>query len=220
MSNRIKTVYILLTGLLVLGGIYYFIPLSKKGKIKIQWTDNPKGDFGFSAEWDYPEGVYRNEFGQLDCNGLCPEGIERLKDATGKIRTDSMDRFYQLVDTTHLYHSILCEVRCDEWAGTNFISARRLNENTVYCATAMNAATHCSLVFEISGDICTPGIELLSISPSGQHTYYCKSGFIKVSRDFWKKGILRAEFHYVFDNTDKNGEELFWKGKIHTPIEE
>lgn len=38
------------------------------GEILITWQDSIAGDFSFKE--DYPEGVYKNEFGQLSCDGL------------------------------------------------------------------------------------------------------------------------------------------------------
>jgi hypothetical protein len=75
-------------------------------KIAIQWTDHLDGDFSFKDNWSYPEGIYRNEFGQLSCDGLCPPEIYEMKDENGRIRDEQLTVFYQLVDTIHQYHSI------------------------------------------------------------------------------------------------------------------
>ena len=32
--------------------------------ITIEWVDNLSGDFSFTNNWSYPEGVYKNEYGQ------------------------------------------------------------------------------------------------------------------------------------------------------------
>ena len=187
----------------------------KTSQIKIHWIDNLKGDFNFRTKWSYPEGVYRNKYGQLDCDGFCIEGIELMKDSEGKIYPDSLMRFYQLVDTTHQYHSILCEAFCYEWAGTDFISVKQTNKNQIICSTQANVGTHCSLIFEINNDNCIPRIELNGIASPGLKTYYGKGGFIKIDKDFWEKGILKAEFNFDFNNTDEPNRKMFWKGRIY-----
>jgi len=41
--------------------------------------------------------------------------------------------------------SIECEAWCYEWAGTNKIFAKQKSKDTIFCYTATNVATHCSL---------------------------------------------------------------------------
>ena len=219
MSKLIKYRLFLLIGLLSLGFAINFGCNDKYSRIKIQWVDNLMGDFDFRTTWSYSEGVYRNRFGQLSCDGFCPEGIESMIGMNGKINPDSLTRFYQLVDTTHQFHSILCEAWCYEWAGTDFITAKQTNKNRIICSTQTNAGTHCSLIFEINNDNCIPRIELNSIAASGLKTYDCKDGFIKIDKNSWIKGILKAEFTFDFNNTDERDRKMFWKGKIYTRIE-
>ena len=88
-------------------------------KIKIQWVDNLPGDFSFSKKWDYPEGIYKNEFGQLSCDGICQEEVYAMMDSAGKIYKDSLAAFYKIVDTAHQYHSIKADAWCYEYAGTD-----------------------------------------------------------------------------------------------------
>jgi len=191
----------------------------KESQIKILWVDNLKGDFNFKTSWNYPEGVYRNKFGQLDCDGFCPDGIDSMKNSKGKIRPRFLTSFYQLIDTTHQFHSIVCKAWCYEWAGTEFITAKQTNKNQTICTTQTNAGTHCSLIFAIIKDTCIPRIELTSISAPGLKTYYCKGGFIKIEKDSWIKGILKAEFNFDFKNTDEPAIKMFWKGRIYKTID-
>ncbi|MFW5775011.1 MAG: hypothetical protein ACOCW2_01870, partial [Chitinivibrionales bacterium] len=76
-----------------------------QGIIAIEWTNRLSGDFSFRRQWSYPEGVYRNRFGQLSCDGLCPDEAYALIDSTGKVNPDSIDRFYRIIDTAHQVHS-------------------------------------------------------------------------------------------------------------------
>lgn len=219
MIRLIKYILILIIGFLSFGFITKSKINDKDCQIQIQWIVDLKGDFDFKTKWSYPEGVYRNEFGQLSCDGFCPEGTESMKDSVGKIYTDSLTKFYQLVDTTHMYHSILCEAWSYEIAGTDFITAKQVNKNQIICNTHKNAGTHCSLIIEITNDTCIPRIELNSISSPGLKTYFCKSGFIKIDKDLVTKGILKAEFNFDFNNSDEPDRKMFWKGKIYTTIE-
>lgn len=218
MSKQIRHALILLIGLLSFGFAVDSGFNDKGSKITIQWIDNLKGDFDFRIEWSYPEGVYRNEYGQLSCDGFCPEGTESMKDGEGKIYPDSLTRFYQLVDTARQFHSILCEAWCYEWAGTDFITAKQTDKSRIICSTQTNAGTHCSLIIEIGNDTCFPRIELNSISTPGLKTFFCKGGFIKIDKNFWIRGILKAEFNFNFNNTDEPDRKMFWKGKIYTMI--
>ena len=78
----------------------------KPGTVQITWVKELSGDFSFKDQWDYPEGVYINTFGQVSCDGFCPPETDAMTDENGRIFDDSLAAFYQLVDTTHLYHSI------------------------------------------------------------------------------------------------------------------
>jgi hypothetical protein len=219
MKRWINKILILLIGFLSFGFIIDIKNIDKDIEIKIQWVDNLNGDFDFRTKWSYPDGIYKNQFGQLSCDGFCPEGTESMKDIEGKIYTDSLTKFYQLVDTTHQFHTILSEAWCYEWAGTDYVTAKLKDENQITCYTHSNSGTRCKLILEIINDTCIPRIELNSISSPGLKTYYCKGGFIKIDKNLWIKGILKAEFHFEFNNTDEPDRKMFWKGKIYTMIE-
>jgi hypothetical protein len=127
MNRLMKYILVSLIGLVTFGFVIDSRFTDKSEQIKIQWIDNLDGDFDFRTKWSYSEGIYRNEFGQLSCDGFCPEGTESMKDSEGKIHPDSLTRFYQLVDTTHQFYSISCEAWCYEWGGTDFITAKQTN---------------------------------------------------------------------------------------------
>ncbi len=219
MTQVLKYILITLTGLTLSGFVIFLGSNDKSRPIKIEWINELKGDFDFKTDWSYPEGVYLNSYGQLDCDGFCPEGIESLKDNEGRIFPDSLTKFYQLLDTTHQLHSIQSEASCYEWGGTDFIKAKQTDDDHVICSTQMNAATHCGLIFEIKDNLCVPRIELNSVSAHGIKTYYCNGGFIKIDKERWESGILKAEFDFVFNNTDEPDQKMFWEGKIYAAIE-
>lgn len=190
----------------------------KEGEIKIEWSNHLTGDYTFQNQWSYPEGIYKNEFGQLSCEGICPEESEAMKDSKGKIYNDSLKAFYRLVDTTHQFHTIQCEAWCYEWGGTNFIEAKQKTKDTIECYTLGNAATHCSLHLYIVKNICLPIIELKSIVANGNAVYPCTDGFIKIDKEYFEKGIIKADFNFNFKHKENPKQPMYWKGKIYTKI--
>lgn len=192
----------------------------ESNEVLIQWSETVPGDFSFTENWSYPEGIFTNRYGQLSCDGTCPPGIENMMDGDGKIFTDSLSAFYNLVDTTHLFHSIASKTSAHEWAGTNFISATRISTDTVQCTTLNNAGTHSSLNMIIVNDIVKPTIIVNSVNSSiGFRIYECLGGEIVIDKDLWHKGILKASFDFRFDNIYNSNEPIYWKGRIHTIIQ-
>lgn len=185
--------------------------------IEANWVDDVKGDFSFKDKWNYSENIFKNDAGQLVCDGMCPEECDRMRDSTGKIIPDSANAYYKLVDTSHVFHSIDCEAWCYEFSGTNDIDIERKND-TVICRTRCNASTHCSLNLEIVKNQCNARIVLISILPNGSASYSCSSGTIQIDETLWKKGIMKAMFDLSFENPQEKEKELFWKGKIYAPI--
>jgi len=194
----------------------------KSVEIQIQWVDELDGDFSFKDIWSYPEGVYMNEFGQLSCDGFCPPEIDRMFDEDRRILTDSLDAFYSLVDTTHLFHSIESEAVAYEWVGTDFIKVKRPHKDTVICYTMNNAGTHSSLNLVITGNAVTSTIELNSITPyyDGIQSYYCSKGEMTIDKNLWEQGILKAEFDFKFVDKEFPDIQMYWKGKIYAEIKE
>ncbi len=188
-------------------------------EIKIQWVDNLTGDFSFKDKWSYPEGVFRNEFGQLSCDGLCPPEIDNMKDENGKIFADSLDAFYNLVDTTHFFHSINSEAQIYEWGGADFVTVERFNEDTVICFSQNNAATHSSLNLTIVGNMVKPTIVLTSVSAlNNTKTYNCSNGTMIIDKNLWKNEILKASFDFEFKDDENPSVAMWWRGKIYAKI--
>lgn len=187
-------------------------------QITIQWTDHIEGDFSFKDSWSYTEGVYQNQFGQLSCDGFCPPETYEMKDENGRIRDEFLITFYQLVDTTHQYHSIWSEAYTYEWAGSDFIQGIRINEDSVICSTCNNAGTHSSLQLVITQNHAEASIVLTSIMHNGSGIFFCKDGTITIDRISWQKGILKAAFDLTFDHQMSNKEYMWWKGLIYTKV--
>lgn len=192
---------------------------TKSIPIAINWVENLSGDFSFSNDWSYPLGVALKEDGRAGCadGGFCPECMPML-DSNGIVFKDSEEVFYQLLDTTHEFHSIECTAWCYEWAGTNFIDILGFNNDSIIGATRCGIATHCSMQLSIYNDTCKAIIDLNSIVSGGSATYYCKDGFITIDRNSWEKGILKAEFSFNFEHAENSSKPMFWKGKIYSKI--
>ena len=186
--------------------------------IKIKWASSIQGDFSFVNKWSYPEGVELNKYGQLSCDGFCPQEAYTMIDSTGKIFKDSLTAFYKIVDTSHQSYSIKCKAWCYEWAGTDFIEAIHKSADTVYCYTLLNAATHCSLQLNIVGDKCFAIIDLNSIVKGGSANYNCTDGYITVDKTLWNKGIMKAVFSFNFKHKENPKKPIYWNGKILTKI--
>ncbi|MBO6515020.1 MAG: hypothetical protein JJ975_00535 [Bacteroidia bacterium] len=187
--------------------------------IRTQWVDSLPGVFGFSQLWSYPEGVYRRNDGQLSCDGLCPEGIDQMKDSSGKVISDSLEKFYALVDTSHQYHSFLSEARMYEWAGSNFISAVQLKDGSVQLTSHGNAATHCHLIIRLGEDSTRASVYYVSIRPVPAETFPLKTGMILLDQNAFRQGWIKATFQFEFENTLEPDHELWWKGKVYTRLQ-
>jgi len=183
----------------------------------IQWVDKVPGNFSFRYKWDYPEGVYRNRFGQLTCDGFCPPETDAMKDDKGRIDKDSLKAFYKLVDTSHQLHSIQCDAWCYEWAGTDYIDVIQ-ERDSIHCTTVCNMATHCSLQLDFIRDQCYPFISLNSIVRGGDAIYPCTDGYLKIDKGLWAKGIMKAEFSFHFEHNENPQKPIYWKGNIYARI--
>jgi hypothetical protein len=209
---------------LLLHGLIFFsfreMPERTAGTpVRIQWVDKPGGDFSFRYKWDYPESVYKNQFGQLSCDGDCPPEIGTMKNNEGRIYKDSLRAFYNLVDTTHQFHSIQCVAWCYEWAGTDYIDVTPSGDS-IHCATVCNMATHCSLHLDFAKDSCYAFIKLRSIVAGGDAVYPCTGGYLKIDKYLWAKGIMKAEFSLNFEHRENPQKPIYWRGRIYKRIKD
>ena len=187
-------------------------------KIKIEWTENLEGDFSFKEKWNYPEYVYKNRFGQLSCDGDCPIEIDRMKDESGKIYQDSLQAFYKVIDTTHIFHSLKSKNRMYEYSWTDFIEFNKLENGIVKGESINNSSTHSRLAIVLQNDSCTSFVTFNSIRDLGINNFPVKSGTIRVDKTFFENGIIKAVFDFKFENTLESDKELFWKGKIYNKV--
>lgn len=212
-----KNLFKLLLIIIIISG-QWIIAQDTGYKITIRWTDHIDGDFSFADNWSYPEGIYPNQFGQVSCDGLCPPETDEMKDENGKIKEEQLTAFYQLVDTTHQYHSIRSEAHTYEWAGTDFMQVKRINQDSVIGQTSNNVATHSSLYMVITQNQVEPTIVLTSITPNGSSTFNCTDGSLTINRSLWEQGIMQAAFYFIFDEVMSDGQPMWWKGLIYAKI--
>ncbi len=186
----------------------------------LQYVDLSQEDVSFSNEWSYPEGIFVNEYGQVSCDGLCPPEIYQMK-ISGKIIKDSLERFYELVDTSHQYHSMKAEVSCYEYGYAPFMKVVQQKDGTLILESAMNVATHCYLHIEIKDGIVKAVVILNSITnrPDGKTVFKLKDGgSIKIDQKVIKKGYLKAKFDLEFENHLEESKPIFWKGLVYSEI--
>jgi len=214
-TMKLKSIVIILACLTILS----FTKQDETKWILIKWVDNIENDFSFNEEWSYPVGVYKNKFGQLSCDGICPPETDRMKNEEGKIYPDSLKAFYAIVDTTHLFHSIKSEAWTYEWAGTDFMTFKKQADNSILGQSACNVSTHSSLIIEIKNDSFRAWIDFNSITELGKQIFAMKEGQIRVDKQLFDKGIIKAEFDLKFVNTLDVEREMYWKGLIYSKIE-
>lgn len=192
---------------------------SQEKEIKIEWVNTLEGDFSFSQQWDYTDYVYKNDYGQLVCDAICHPDTENMKDEKGKIYEDSLYRYYQLVDTTHINRSIECEASVYGWAGTNHLVSKKIDNDVIEVNTLCTGGTYSSLYLILKKDTCIPAIKFISpVGAKGIIYFKCKKGYINIDKTLWDKDILKAEFDFSFDDPDNRDKNIYWKGKILSKI--
>ncbi|MFK7784144.1 MAG: hypothetical protein AB8B56_03450 [Crocinitomicaceae bacterium] len=204
--------------------VLLLLPSFSFSQVDFAWVDSISGDFSFVEEWDYSEGVYVNQWGQLSCDGLCPMEIDRMKDEKGRVYDDSLTSFYTYVDTSHLHYSFEGSARVYEYGDCHYASASEVN-GMIHIQTDVNIATHSSLhiVLDTSKDsnpVKRIYILYNSIRNVPRKVYLALNGNIELSKEKLKDGIVQLTFDLDFqsEDTDKQGLQ-HWEGKILTELE-
>jgi len=70
--------------------------------IPISWFNELKGDFSFTNNWEYADGIELNDYQQIIC-WKCPPRAQKILDKRRKVPTDSLAVFYSLIDSTRHY---------------------------------------------------------------------------------------------------------------------
>ncbi len=167
-------------------------------------------------------GGYKNEYGQVSCDGFCPDKAESMKDSMEKIYPDSLASFYRLIDTTHQYHSAWCKSDCFEFGDANYIEVQKKSKDTVVCYTMCNASTHCSLRMVIVKDYCFAKVQLRSVSDGRNYqtpkAFSATVGIMVIDKTLWEKGILKASFNFYL-TSQSHIRKINWQGKAYKKIE-
>lgn len=218
--SNMRIIFIVCISGLLLGVSTSFVKLSKSKDrlVEINWQKNLEGDFSFSEEWSYPLGVYKNQWGQISCDGFCPLETDAMKDSVGRLYEDSLSSFYALVDTIHLQHSFLAEGSMYEWTGSNHINFKQQEDGSVIGSSTCNASSHTSLHIKIEDDKITTWLDFVGIRDVKRHIFPLKDGWIKMDQKLFRKGIIKASFHFDFINSLEPSVPLNCEGKIYSLI--
>jgi len=188
-------------------------------KLEIEWVEEIEGDYKFTEKWSYPEGIYENRFGQLSYDGIYPVKTDDMIDEEGKIIIDSLEAYYEIIDTTHLYHSLESETSSYEFGEANFLRVIEKTNGQVLINSETNVSTHSSLKIVIDKSKFSAKIDFGSITPIGNHSFKMKKGNLQIDKSYWERGILKAKFNLSFEDNLNPKRDLFWRGKMFKEIE-
>jgi hypothetical protein len=210
-----------ITLLLILGTLAINFSFQEKPYdvvIPISWFNNLKGNFSFAQEWSFAENVGLNDAQQIACINNCGKQIEAMTDRNGLIKSDSLDAYYKIVDSTRHYHTIQSRCTIDGWKPTNFIKIRKYGDFAIEGHTTTDSTSKCSLCFRISNNQLTAWAYQ---KQEGRSTKIIRVNGGKIFLDelAFSKGIFKATFSFTFDKEVNSFKALFWSGKIYARIE-
>jgi len=186
--------------------------------ISIEWVENINDDFEFTKQWSYKEGVYLNSFGQVSCDGFCPERTDQMKDSYGRVLKDSLTVFYQLVDTTHIFHTLKSTNDNEDKSYVNYITASKVNDSTFTLQTTQNSHIYGGLKILLIHSNCYSEIVVISPNPAiGTQYYKLIKGHISIELPTFNKGIIKSKFDLTFE-LDSH-EFVNWQGLVSVPFE-
>lgn len=186
--------------------------------IPIQMVDEIDADFSFAENWNYDWGVYENQYGQLSCDGLCPNEAYEMQ-VDGRIIEDSIKAYYELIDTTHFHHTMQSKAEMYEWTGCDYIYVSRDSNMRISAETVITPGSHSTLHFQINRDKAKIWAHYNSIANVQPRNFSLKSGFIKVERQAFERDTIKAQFDLTFSNTLESDVALSWSGLIYAAID-
>lgn len=211
--------------------LFFTLPQLYFAQVAIQWVEEIEEDFSFTEKWQYAEGIYMNQWGQLSCDGLCPIEIDRMKGEKGRIYDDSLTSFYTYVDTTHFFYTFEGNAQVYEYGECHYATASLLN-GKLHIQTETNIATHSSLhiVLDLENNskpLTSVYILYNSIRDIQPKTYLALNGTIELNENKLKDGIVQMKFDLNFEGEeDSHFENLsapgiqHWDGKILTHLKD
>jgi len=196
--------------------------VDSENKIKIEWVENLNGDFSFNQNWSFREGIYRNAKGELRLDtGISfeyRELVDKMKNNEGKIYADSLTKYYKIIDTTHIFHSIKSIANVYENTVYDHFEFKKNKNGEIKGETINFASGYSHLHIKLKNNYCYAWNDYKSIFGLGNHIFNLKSGRILIDKTLYQKGIIKAEFDFKFKNTLEKTKKISWKGKIYSKI--
>lgn len=200
------------------------VPLISFSQVEFNWVDQVEDDFSFVEQWDYQEGVYVNQWGQLSCDGFCPIEIDRMKDEMGRVYDDSLSSFYSFVDTSHSHYTFNGSARAYEYGDCHYANASLVN-GKLHIQTEINIATHSSLHIELDTENSSKPITRIyilhnSIRNIPGKVYLALNGTVELSKEKLADGIVQMKFDLDFQSEeDDEGGLQHWDGLVLTHLD-
>lgn len=206
----------------ILGLPFFFIFSFQKTPqdviIPISWFNDLKGNFSFAQKWSFAENVGLNDAQQIACINNCSKQIEAMTDRNGLIKSDSLDAYYKIIDSTRHYHTIESRCTIEGWKPTNFIKIRKYGDFAIEGHTITDSVSKCSLCFRISNDQLTAWV-YKKMDGGGTKIIRANGGKIFLDELAFSKGFFKATFSFTFEAEINSFKALFWSGKICARIE-
>lgn len=190
------------------------ITTSFGSSISISWFQELKGDFSFANEWEYAEGIKINDYQQIICS-KCPLRAEKMLDKRRKISSDSINVFYDLIDSTRHYYSLNSRSTLTNLKENRFVMIKKYGDFTIEGVTKNQDGINCSLFFRIKDDLITSWIYIKKTE--GTKIYKLKEGKFFADKSAYDSGILKANFSFVYES-ENSLKPIYWSGKIHSKI--
>ena len=182
--------------------------------IPISWFNELKGDFSFTNNWEYADGIELNDYQQIIC-WKCPPRAQKILDKRRKVPTDSLAVFYSLIDSTRHYFSLDSRSTLTNMNNNHFITVKRYGDFTVEGFTKSRDSLNCSLFFRIKDDFINSWVYV----KNGNDTkiYTLKEGKFFTDKKVYENGFLKANFSFVYES-ENSFKAIFWSGKMYAKI--
>ena len=203
--------------------LIFSLPIFGFSQVELVWVDSIDADFSFTEDWDYEEGIYVNQWGQLSCDGFCPRAADAMKDDHGRIFDDSLAAFYAIIDTTHRYFTHESTARVYSYGESHYVTLEERG-GRLFLRTEMNMMAQSSLHLEIN--LNADGAEQFdayliyySLSDQPPRKFALVSGSIEISNLAYNNGMVKLEFDLEFESEKWDTEGLqTWNGKVLVEI--
>ncbi|MBL7812638.1 MAG: hypothetical protein JNL57_10485 [Bacteroidetes bacterium] len=187
-------------------------------KVSIQWKDSVPGDYSFSREWSYNVNVFRNQKGQLVCDGFCDPQLEKLRTKDGIIPVKNRKAYYAAFDTSHFQCNAVISSTMPEFIGSRFFAIRNTGD-TFFLKTHGDPANHSWLELTLMGDSVKCNTRLLSISSDKNRHYEFLRGTVELDKNQYARRQLRGKFYLVFRESE-SGKHMAWEGRMDGKLPE